>query len=503
MFKPLGKSAFTVKINNIDITESLDLNLDSLRWKEVLNSASEADFVLGIPYDSNSKPNSGESVEILFNSNRKFYGEITTITKSVEPEGISIHAEGEYYNLNKDIMNFYVGRKVDESLPETYYTTYKEALSNLGWALDIGDFVPPLESYINTNKSDAISRIIQNCGTFAWYIASDGIKKLWEGGKGIILNLEKQSIGTNLGLYQVINHNISENSTNTIDRIKVIMGEDIKTGYDNRWRDIRNWTIFKEKEESDSTIYQYIYYSEVGWEDLRENQSSEDSVEIVYDGWRIVVPTGYLPGFPLTEKAPGIIPSWVFDYANENIQYVWQLVNWYHIGGIYPEGRKSHIFYVGSPSGSGIVTKTLELSSLNVQEGVNYERVIDVIPHSYQKTEPSTWTGVTINPAIVKTNVIIPSWNDVAYATDIANWELEKVKDTKISGSLNITFDCAEYYGLNLSKRIKCSGIIDSPINITSIEYNIGDYLVTINVESFNYYNRTVSIPLHEKIKEI
>ena len=247
MFKALGKSAFTVKINNIDITESLNLNLDSLHWKEVLNSSSDADFILGIPYDSNNKPNFEESVEILFNNNRKFYGYITTITKSIEPEGIFIQAEGEYYKVNKEIVNFYVGRKSDESITEIYYSTYKEALDNLGWVLDIGNFIPLTESYININKANAISQIIQNCGIFGWYIASNGIKKLWEGNQGSIINLERQSLGNNLGLYQIINHNIKENQDNKLDRIKVIMGDDIKSGYDNSWRDIRYFTIFKDR----------------------------------------------------------------------------------------------------------------------------------------------------------------------------------------------------------------------------------------------------------------
>ena len=501
MFKSLGKTAFTVKINNVDITESL--NLDSLRWREVLNGASDANFISGIPYDSVSKPNLEESVEILFNGNRKFYGEITNIIKSVEPEGISIHAEGEYYNTNKEIINFYVGRKPDNSILETYYTTYKEALDSLGITFDIGTFVPITESYIDTNKSDTISRIIQNCGSFSWYMDADGNDKLWQGGKGSIITLEKQSLSTNLGLYQVITHNITESQADTIDRIKVIMGDDVKAGYDNTWRDLRYFTIFKEKEENDGTIYARPYYANVGWRDLRENLNLEDSVEVVYDDWRIVVPAGFDAGFPLGIKSPGIVVYAEAEIAGDNIQDVPTIINWYDKGGIYPEGRRTRIFYIGSSPGSGIVTKVLSLSNLNVQYGVNYERITDVFPYSYQKTVASDWGLLIVTPVFKKINIIIPSWNDFDYATDIANLELEKYNDTKITGSLNITFDCAEYYGLNLSKRIECDGIIDSPINITSIEYNVGSYLVTVNVESFNYYKRTVSIPVHEKIKEI
>jgi len=57
--------------------------------------------------------------------------------------------------------------------------------------------------------------------------------------------------------------------------------------------------------------------------------------------------------------------------------------------------------------------------------------------------------------------------------------------------------DCADYYDLDLSKRIKCLGILDNPANIVSIDYDVGNYIVTINVETNNYFKRTVSVGSH------
>ncbi|KKM97599.1 hypothetical protein LCGC14_1166410 [marine sediment metagenome] len=508
MFIPLGKSYFTVKIDNVDITSSLNLNLDSLRWRYVLNAPSDTEFILGIPYDSGDKPSLDETVEILFNDNRKFYGYITSITKSVEPEGISIHAEGEYYKINDDVENFYIGRKSDESITETYYTTYKQALSALGADFDIGDFVPLNESFINVNKANAISNIVSNCGTFAWYILPNGTKKLWKGDKGSIITLEKQSLDTNLGLFQVINHNITEEKdiTTKADKIKVIMGDDIKVGYDSSSRDVRLYIDFQIKPAEDENIYSRNYKETIGWRDTRENQTDEDSIELVYDGWRIVVPAGFNAGFPLTEKSPGVIAYANHNTADENIKGIGQAYFFLNKGGIYPEGRKEHIFYVGT----GDNIKTLDLSHLNRQLGVNYEKITDIFPYSFQSTSQlnspiSIFDGNAGVPFVTfkKVNTIIPSWDDTAYATDIANWELEKHKDNKIVGSLNVTIDCAEFYGLELNRRIECSGIIDSPVNIKSIEYDVGNYLVTINVESENYFKRTVSIPIHEKVRTV
>jgi len=49
------------------------------------------------------------------------------------------------------------------------------------------------------------------------------------------------------------------------------------------------------------------------------------------------------------------------------------------------------------------------------------------------------------------------------------------------------------YYNIDLSKRIKISGIVD-PINIMSITYNFGNFTATLNLESHRYYKRSETI---------
>ena len=490
----LGKSYFTVKINNIDITESLNLDIDSLRWKEVLNGATDADFNLGIPYDSANKPILNTTVEILFNNHRKFYGYITNISKSVEPEGINIHAEGEYRNINKELMNFSIGHN------ETYSNLY-DALVILGFDKDIGHFIPVPVNFQESGKADAISNIVTQCGSFAWFIKPDGTKVLWQGGTGNIINLERQEIGTNLGIYQVINHNIKEDETTPqIDNIKVIMGDDIWRGYDNAWNAIGIWTAFKLKEDNDPTIYKKTYYTDAGWVDNRDETYQSEEVNL--DGWITIIPAGFEAGSDITKE---LIPRgdgweiyWTTGVANENIQDVIQTVAWYSKGGIYPEGKKEHIFYIGV-TGIGTISKSLNLSNLTRQYGCNYKNW-SVLPSTFgwEKTVPSTHGGDVITVDLNPPNIIIPSWDDTDYATDLGNWELSKYNTVKKVGSLTITFDCADIYGLDLSKRIMCEGILDEATNIKSIDYDVGNYLVTINLESTNYYKRTVGISYHE-----
>lgn len=532
--QPLGKEYFTVKIDDIDITESLKVDIDSLRWKEILNAPATANFTLALPYDSEDKPDIDSTVEILFNDKRKFYGYIKTISETSEPEGIHIYAEGEYKNINEEIVNFYIGRKPNEDVSETYYTTYKQALEALGASFDIGNFVPVTESHLDSFKADTISKIISDCGNFAWFIKPDGTKKLWRGGKGNIISLEPQSIGENLDIYQIIQHDIQENDSEQIDKIKVIMGDDIKIGYDNTYRDVRVWTAFVRKDPRDAEIYDIDYtpgagvkqaYDPNNWQraqgnTLIYNSENQESTEAVIDGWNVIIPPGYGTPPQVALQFP-LIPSPEFYFyslgnesAGEDIMRVINFIRAWNRGGFYPEGKKEHIFYVGS----GDRVKTLDLSNLNRQYGTNYTQILDIYPYNFRAIFlPITWDdwqpgdsgslyalipGLHIESGYKLRKVYIPSWNDTSYAEDIANFEYAKFKDTKQTGEIQLTIDCADFYELDLSKRIQASEILDSPANIKSIEYNARTYLVTIEIESNNEYKRSVSLPTHEDTVE-
>jgi len=111
----------------------------------------------------------------------------------------------------------------------------------------------------------------------------------------------------------------------------------------------------------------------------------------------------------------------------------------------------------------------LELTSLSIQEGL-----------VYNDTEGN--------------EIVIPSWDDTDFAKDFADWELSKVCDEKISGSIDITLDTFLFYGIDLSKRIMIDGVIDSPLNITSISINTSTFIVTLKLETIRNYERTVSL---------
>jgi hypothetical protein len=119
------------------------------------------------------------------------------------------------------------------------------------------------------------------------------------------------------------------------------------------------------------------------------------------------------------------------------------------------------------------IMKDLNLSSLSIQTGY--------VQHDYATGE----------------DTVIPSWDDITFAQDMADWELSKICDKKIKGTITITLDAMCFYGIDLSKRIYIAGITDEAMNITSINYNVSNFTVSLQLENSRYYNRTISLSSH------
>jgi hypothetical protein len=90
--------------------------------------------------------------------------------------------------------------------------------------------------------------------------------------------------------------------------------------------------------------------------------------------------------------------------------------------------------------------------------------------------------------------LVIPSWNDTAFAQDYAYWQLSKTSEKHINGSIKITLDATAFYNIDLSKRIFIAGITESPMNILSMTYNLSNFTVDIELENSIGYKRLVSL---------
>ena len=427
----------------------------------------------------------------------------------------------------------------------SYIILLLKALVTLGISFDIGNFIPMTKDFYGVGESDIISQLVQSSGNYSYYIKPNGTKSLKIGDKGGIINLQPQELEKNLGLFHVIKHDIRENIENLINKFRVQMGTStIKKSFTNSDKGSG------EKQQEYSYISYYHNYATPAW-DLNleilmknsvngygwDNQDPNKDYSDVFRKFR-------LPGLDSSkeswsDKRPPIVQiktgtafydeaiKWAKDGFSIDYEDVIQYRGFagklnfsFSPAIIFSEPQVQYILDSNGEIKT-LKSKTIKLHLLK-ETKISYTTELDepISPdEDPEETElmfyttkmgnyPETITGTlnlsnlsiqkgyTLKDGINAIIEKVPSWNDMNFARDMANWELSKVCDKIIEGSINITIDCACYYGIDLSKRIQINNIID-PINIESITYNFSNFLTTINVKNNRYYHRTVDYPYH------
>jgi len=543
-FQSAGKTEVKIYINDVEQT---DVDLNSVTYTENLNAPCTASFNLGRAYDA-SKPSEKDVVKIKYKGILLYQGYIININPTDSPENIRIDCQDEYWNINKTKKYFLVGRKPADAR-EFYYETIKDGLNDLGLTYDVGNFIPQTMNLYGTGHADAITQLIQNAGNYNWFIKPDGTKCLWEADRGSIVNLEKQVIGTNLGLYQVIRHNIRENIVGLINRLKVQMG---------------NWTIREgssDVSKGSGTTYaytqniEYDVWAEPAWDESLEKLAKNSSDGYGYDhqdptkdysdvfrkfwipefetGWHLTGDyteslTDLYP--PLIEIYTGSGYSATSEYKDSGFSVDYGYKPAFGIGSIGNIGRPNltlsepqfdidyTYFGIQGKEPSNLKAKKIRLKlwkeyrfSYTVGSGqTNPDDEPVASPLMFYTTKMGDYSetitgdlnvsglsiqeGYTLldeNGEIIQQ---IPSWDDTLFAKDYADWQLSKTCDVKKSGSIDITIDNLLYNNIDLGKRIQIPGIV-TPINIKSISVNFNSWIATLNVEKNRFFKRSVSIP--------
>jgi hypothetical protein len=88
-------------------------------------------------------------------------------------------------------------------------------------------------------------------------------------------------------------------------------------------------------------------------------------------------------------------------------------------------------------------------------------------------------------------------YNDLPYVVDLTKWKLSQTAYPKINGEVTVTLDALCYYNIDLTKRVYIDNITDTPLNIVDITYNMAAFTVTLKLEYFAPFTRTVSLPWH------
>jgi len=516
-FQSLGKTYIHVYIGGIEQT---DVNVDSININKILNGAHTASFDLAKAYDS-TEPTLEASVEIKYNTYILFRGYVIGIRPSANPEFITVECSDEYWKQNRGNVYFFVGHRPTDN-KEKYYNTPQEALSaELGWNPGIGNFVPEVINCFAVEKSDAISSLIQNSGNYAWFYDVNNNKILWQAGEGSIITIERQSIGKNIGLYQLLDHTFTKTVENLVNKYRVQMGDKIISKLNDkgatRTRSAYNyshpqgfltpaWGASYEKIASKSSDGYGFDYPKPGYEKEygevfkkyklpfidKEKSSWADRfppvikvhtsggyyyapIDKITEGFTIDYENGFIT---FNEPQVDLIPdtSGEIHLKRYTLEIYLSKKDYYTVTESPTENPETDVsnplMFFTDKMGSypDTIMKDLDLSNLSIQIG-----------------------GITYNAD--GEMEIIPSWNDTEYAKDFANWQLSKICDKKITGNIELTLDTICFYGIDLSKRIYIEGITESPMNIIDIRYNISNFTVNLSLENSRGYRRTVSLP--------
>ena len=521
-FQSRGKEYIKVYIGGVEQT---DVDVDSININKSLNSAHTAFFELGRAYDA-SKPAMEALVLIKYDNWTLYRGYIVSINPSDKPDTITINCNDEYWLENRTKKYFFVGHKPTDN-KEKYYNTIQTALSTeCGLSVDVGNFVPQTINNFGVGEADTVSSLIQATGNYGFYYDVSGTKILWRAGEGSVIDLEAQSLGTNIGLYQIIVHKIRDTIEGLINKLRVQMGEKVIRSFNNEGGS-RTYTGYRYRHFS---VYLHAdWYSRYevlsknsstgyGW----DNHKPEDDdlykdvfkkytipyLDRTLSSWsdrrppilEVYNPGGWWGGIYSGRPKTVLDEGFTIDYENRIVtlnepQYLWRVDKYNRFISIRAPllkltlWKKDYYTHTEDPSDdpetdvsnplmfftdkmgsySTTIMNDLDLSSLTIQEGGDYYDENNEFQH-------------------------VPSWDDTEFAGDYADWQLSKTCDRKISGTINITLDAACFYDIDLRKRIMINNVLSSSCNITSIRYNISTFTVTLQIENSRNYKRTISL---------
>ncbi len=515
-FQSLGKTYIRVYIATVEQT---DIDVDSIQIFKTINQAHTASFDLGRAYDA-TKPTIESLVEIKYNNWVLFKGYITEISPSEKPETITINCQDKYWLDNRTNKYFHVGHQpIDDK--ELYYSTIQSAiLAEFGWNPGPGNFVPQIIDCFANGSSDALTTLIEQSGNYGWFYDVDFARNLWQAGSGSTINIDRQVLGTNLGLYQLLEHKFDENISEIVNKFRVQMGEKVIRKFN---------TTGGSKEYAGYNYSTYIGFAVPAWDSQYEILAKDSSSGYGWDyykpenaylykdifkkftlpyldtsiaswvDWK--EPQVWVYGTKLYNMASGLLESgYTIDYEKRQITFN---------DAVYDYGTDSHgeCTFVRAPVIKVMLWKREYWSMTNSPSDDPETDIAN--PLMFFTAKMGTYPTTTIKDLNLSNLTIqvggtyvdadgvtqvVPSWDDTAFALDYANWELSKSCDKKITGTIKLTLDASCFYNIKLNNRIFINGITDVPMNINSISYNINDFTVNIELENSRAYNRSVSI---------
>lgn len=510
----LGKAYITLTIGGVTQT---DVDVDSIKISKASGQAFSASFELCRAYDS-SKPTLEAQVIIKYNNWELFKGYIVSISPTDTPESIRIECGNKYWLDNRTNTYFHVGHPPTDGKELYYNTPYAAIVAQYSIAPSFGNFTPETLDCFSKGKADTLTLLCEQSGNYSWFYDEDENIRFWVAGAGAIVELDRQIIGTNLKLYDVLEHRFTENADGVINKLRVQMGAKI-SDQNNLGRIYTGYSYVQQTEYAYpdwSSSYETLVKwggGQYGWNYPQpgfESEYGEVFKKYTFAGW------GVSNDYVLAEERPIEIelssPGWYYSF---NIPTDGLITEGYTLDVEKRTLTFNEPRYCYMKNSYGEITSiraplirlkywikkywTVTLTPADDPESVAGNDLMFITDKvgTYPTTiiKDLTLSNLTIQTGGVVGDKTIPDYDDTDYAEDYALWQLSKTAEKVINGTLTVSLDTVCYYGIDLAKRIFVGGITESNMNVMSLTYNISSFTVDIEVENESAYTRTVSLP--------
>jgi hypothetical protein len=481
---------YIVKLDGVALN-SIDIDFQSINITFNLNSnPSNAQFILPRRHDDLDHKLDGtvstitneNKIEIYDGTIKLFTGYITEIFADSNRDIVNITAEDIRYKLAINSMELkYGGEWLQDSnnngiadIDDTDHVAINDPVyihfeKNIATALTevltaasglisgfdslpfSGNFVPEFVKSYNT-YAVLIDELLQNTANANWYTDENERVKFQVVGSGQIKSLNLASLNVKRHPYDTIINDIRLNKKSS------------------------NYAKSLEVKLSNHTINKWNRSEFSGWLDSIPLflQNLKDKTVFGFQQWGEVSPKFYV-GINQTIYGYVSTDGWVL---KPTIVIQWKATERnYEIDNI--------------TVGAGEPKKQIYLTSYGIKE-CNQKWEEKNRPHQVEGPGQTIYETETEEPWLTITTE--ESYNRIAFATDLANFELNQNNKLLTTANVSILLDAYEYYNIKFSDMINLSNTTQSniynnangfPLNIQSVQLNLATRTVTLNLTNY------------------
>ncbi len=493
-------------------------------------------------------------IEIKFNNNLRYYGIVIKMSIGHSGETAVVHCLDRKHEVQEKLYDISYGRKWE--FPEQGkldvvdgdYPTTGQAITEILDRLISDNVIVSYTGvptgitveYQETEGMPAgtlISELLDFTGNYYWNITPNGVLQIFEAGNGTLKLLPLQDKGRQIHLYDVLDFDLTLNdSSNIVTELEVAMGTESEEerasfrlvggalGLIPDWGVTPdNWFLKRYSRTGwglSSTIEDYFHRTKEINRLLMRNEP--EFVQSIGTKWKLLDWTdgsfidntfksevyalrGKINVFGEKTRPDRFVKIGGWSWGGQGVTLAQPLIK---VLKTYNNSEFTYVLRTVLPPrliGRFYKKETVSLATkptiFNITflglGGVGNKRKASFTELGIR--DDVAWSDFVDNRLVPKSE---PGYDDTVYATDRANLMLSRINDPITEGNVLLTFDAFEYYNLNLGQKVNLTGTNETniykgnngfPLDILSINFDVGSYIVTLNTSHIRNFVATKS----------